>query len=142
MQQYITFYHRPVFVWTVWEGNNKPSYCNWPALFEYTSWLSIPLLQEREIKNIIVMQDEAPPHIFNPVFKQHFWRPSYQQINLGPRSPDINPVDFCLWGEKVFLSKPNMNWIPQNIAAISAAMLRTSVYNIQKENGVHIQHLQ
>ncbi|GBN15679.1 hypothetical protein AVEN_170955-1 [Araneus ventricosus] len=66
----------------------------------------IPALQQcARVSSIIFMQDGAPPHIANPVkrlLSMHFG--NYRIIsrhfptNWPPRSPDLNPCDFWLWG--------------------------------------------
>lgn len=57
------------------------------------------------------MHDGAPPHITNPVrnwLDQNFpnqWIGRFGPIPWAPRSPDLNPLDFFLWGSlknKVF----------------------------------------
>ncbi|GFV88515.1 transposable element tc3 transposase [Trichonephila clavipes] len=66
----------------------------------------IPDLQARQcLSRIIFMQDGAPPHItrcFKDVLKHHFTEESMisrQFLHLRPpRSPDLNPCDFWLWG--------------------------------------------
>jgi transposase len=69
----------------------------------------------RHKKNIIFMQDGAPPHVANivktflkdrfgdDIISRHFPQP------WPPRSPDLNPCDFFLWGHlksRVFLHDP------------------------------------
>ncbi|GFX16657.1 transposable element tc3 transposase [Trichonephila clavipes] len=66
----------------------------------------IPDLQARQcLSRIIFMQDGAPPHItrcVKDVLKHHFTEErviSRQFSHLWPpRSPDLNPCDFWLWG--------------------------------------------
>ncbi|GFW36722.1 uncharacterized protein TNCV_1220541 [Trichonephila clavipes] len=66
----------------------------------------IPDLQARQcLSRIIFMQDGAPPHItccVKDVLKHHFTEErviSRQFHHLWPpRSPDLNPCDFWLWG--------------------------------------------
>ncbi|GFS78129.1 uncharacterized protein TNCV_1107511 [Trichonephila clavipes] len=66
----------------------------------------IPDLQARQcLSRIIFMQDGAPPHItrcVKDVLKHHFTEErviSHQFRHLWPpRSPDLNPCDFWLWG--------------------------------------------
>lgn len=77
--------------------------------------------------NVIFMQDGAPPHIAKPVkefllsnfgekvISRHFPRP------WPPRSPDLNPCDYFLWGylkHKVFLRNPqSINDLKEAIVA-------------------------
>lgn len=153
----------PYFFEQIENGRTSPVTVTGQRYLNMLRDYAIPLLQEHDIENIIFMQDGAPPHIFNPV--KQFLRNTFGDRVISrqfpktwpPRSPDINPADFWLWGylkERVFLTKPNTidelkESITQNIAAIPAEMLRTSVYSIeerlllvQEENGGHIQHLQ
>lgn len=76
----------------------------------------IPQLQQRKaIGNIVWMQDGAPPHVSNSVkqllqqtfgdkvISRHF------QFAWPPRSPDLTPMDFWLWGylkSKVYIGAP------------------------------------
>ncbi len=61
------------------------------------------------------MQDGAPPHIANPV--KDFLRNQFGDDIISrhfphawpPRSPDLNPCDYFLWGylkQRVFLRQP------------------------------------
>lgn len=74
----------------------------------------LPNLPRRN-KNIVFMQDGAPPHIANPV--KDFLRNQFGDDIISrhfphawpPRSPDLNPCDYFLWGclkHRVFLRQP------------------------------------
>ncbi|GFV78977.1 retrovirus-related Pol polyprotein from transposon 412 [Trichonephila clavipes] len=66
----------------------------------------IPDLQARQcLSRIIFMQDGAPPHIkrcVTDVLKHHFTEERVISCQFrhrwAPRSPDLNPCDFWLWG--------------------------------------------
>lgn len=66
----------------------------------------IPELQQRGcLQNIVFMQDGAPPHITRAVrtfLTSHFTEDRiisrYFQTLWPPRSPDLTPCDFWLWG--------------------------------------------
>ncbi|GBL99571.1 hypothetical protein AVEN_68835-1 [Araneus ventricosus] len=66
----------------------------------------IPALQQREcVDSTIFMQDGAPPNIATPVkqlLNLHFGNDRIISCHfptaLPPRSPDLNPCDFWLWG--------------------------------------------
>jgi hypothetical protein len=51
------------------------------------------------------MNDGAPPHFFQ-IVRQHLnqtfgeqWTGSRSPVNWPARSPDLNPLDFWLWGQ-------------------------------------------
>jgi hypothetical protein len=54
--------------------------------------------------NVVFQQDDAPPHwahIFREFLVMHFpglWVGRDGPISWSPRSPDITPLDFLLWG--------------------------------------------
>ncbi|GFW41070.1 transposable element tc3 transposase [Trichonephila clavipes] len=75
----------------------------------YTSLLRNKIIPDLQacpcLPHIIFMQDGAPPHItrcVKDVLKHHFAEErviSHQFLHLmPPRSPDLNPCDFWLWG--------------------------------------------
>lgn len=123
----------------------------------------IPELQQRGILDTtIFMQDGAPPHIgtcVTQLLKQHF---TNERIigrtfptSWPPRSPDLNPCDFWLWG---YLKSTVYGDNPHNLAELKDAihrhvrnippdMLRATVenavlrFNLLSENGGrHIEH--
>lgn len=125
---------------------------------------AIPQLQNEHegIENMIFMQDGAPPHIYRPVkelltavfqdrvISRHFAN------SWPPRSPDLNPADYWLWGylkNLVFRTRPTTleelkDSIREQIRAIQPEMLNSAVYNLeerlvilQQQNGGHIDHL-
>ncbi|GFW10068.1 transposable element tc3 transposase [Trichonephila clavipes] len=124
----------------------------------------IPHLQARQcISRIIFMQDGAPPHItrcVTGVLKHQFTEErviSRQFSHLWPpRSPDLNPCDFLLWGHlKQLVSCDQPKTLPdlkdsisRHVLNISQNTLRSTVehailmFQIVAENdGHHVQHL-
>ncbi|NSX83578.1 hypothetical protein GOM44_04430 [Wolbachia endosymbiont of Atemnus politus] len=123
----------------------------------------IPALQQRAcVGSIIFMQDGAPPHIFNPVkqlLTMHFGTRIISRhfpTVWPPRSPDLNPCDFWLWGylKSVVFRGPIQNLaelktrITQHIHNITPDTLRSVVehavsrFQLVAENGgQHIEHL-
>lgn len=85
-----------------------------------------PLLQKKRIHNrVIFQQDGAPPHYEKEVrawLTKKFpgrWIGRRGAIEWAPRSPDLSPVDFFLWGylkQKVYSTEiPNMEILKQRI---------------------------
>lgn len=106
----------------------------------------IPHLQQRNcIDSTIFMQDGAPPHIgrrVKDVLRQHFT--DARVISRAfptiwpPRSPDLNPCDFWLWGYlKSVVYQGHVPDIPTlkdqitlHVKQINADMLRATVENL------------
>ncbi|GFT24852.1 uncharacterized protein TNCV_3021381 [Trichonephila clavipes] len=124
----------------------------------------IPDLQARQcLSRIIFMQDGAHPHItrcVTDVLKHHFTEErviSRQFRHLWPpRSPDLNPGDFWLWGHlKQLVSCDQPKTLPdlkdsisRHVLNISQNTLRSTVehailrFQIVAENdGHHVEHL-
>ncbi|GFX41555.1 transposable element tc3 transposase [Trichonephila clavipes] len=124
----------------------------------------IPDLQARQcLSRIIFMQDGAPPHItrcVTEVLKHHFTEErviSRQFRHLWPpRSPDLSPCDFWLWGHlKQLVSCDQPKTLPylkdsisRHVLNISQNTLRSTVehailrFQIVAENdGHHVEHL-
>ncbi|GBL72200.1 hypothetical protein AVEN_115180-1 [Araneus ventricosus] len=103
----------------------------------------IPALQQSAcVGSTIFMPDGAPPHIANPVKRvlcMHFGNNRtirrHFPTNWPPRSPDLNPCDFWLWGyfKHVVFCDPIANIaelktrIAQRIYNISTDILRSVV---------------
>ncbi|GFW75300.1 transposable element tc3 transposase [Trichonephila clavipes] len=121
-------------------------------------------LQARQcLSHIMFMQDGAPPHItrcVKDVLKHHFTEEramSHQFIHLWPpRSPDLNPCDFWLWGhlrQLVSCDQPRTlpdltDSISRHVLNISQNTLRSTVeyailrFQIVAENdGHHVEPL-
>ncbi|GBM66026.1 hypothetical protein AVEN_39583-1 [Araneus ventricosus] len=96
-----------------------------------------------------VEHDGAPPHKVSSV--QQYIRDTFQQqvIEYGgcvewlPRSPDLNPLDFFLWGyikQRVYATPPPTlqelrNRTTDACASVSSAML----YNVKREVQSRVQ---
>ena len=111
---------------------------------------------------LIFMQDGAPPHIYRPV-KQlltNFFGPRIISRHFPdqwpPRSPDMNPLDYWLWGylkSKVFLQAPRTTEelkeaIRKEISKINANQLTNAVQHFKdrvsavvENKGGHFEHL-
>ena len=124
----------------------------------------IPAFQQLGcVDGIIFMQDDAPPHIATPVkqllsaqfgddriISRHF------STTWPPRSPDLNPCDFCLWGylKNVVYSGRIQNLanfkasITHHIHCVSTDTLRSVVEHavlrfqfVAEQGGGHIEQL-
>jgi hypothetical protein len=116
----------------------------------------------RTFNNITFQQDGAPPHIANPVrmfLTQTFGDRVISRLfpqKWPPRSPDLNPADYWLWGylkHKVYGRQPkNLQdlklFIEEELRAIKKSMMRSAVFNILDRlnmvlqlNGGHIEHM-
>jgi len=124
----------------------------------------LPAMRSRpdcDVANMIFQQDGAPPHIYRPVknllaatfenriISRHF------PVSWPPRSPDLNPLDFWLWGylkSKVFTHSPQTlnepkQAIPDEISAITKEELTKAVSHFSErinaliaKNGGHFEH--
>ena len=124
----------------------------------------IPTLQQHAcVDRIIFMQDGAPPHIAKPVkqlLKTHFGddRIISRHFPRGwpPRSPDLNPCDFWLWGylKNHVFSGPVANLaelkarVTQHVHNVTPETLRSvvehAVYRlklVEENGGQHIEHV-
>ncbi|GFU06773.1 uncharacterized protein TNCV_4353371 [Trichonephila clavipes] len=122
----------------------------------------IPDLQARQcLSRIIFMQDGTSPHItrcVKDVLKHHFTEErviSHQFLHLRPpRSPDLNPCDFWLWGhlrQLVSCDQPRTlpdlkDSISRHVLNMSQNTLRSTVailrFQIVAENdGHHVEPL-
>ncbi|GBM35209.1 hypothetical protein AVEN_175814-1 [Araneus ventricosus] len=102
-----------------------------------------------DLRNVWFQHDGAPPHKVSSV--QQYIRDTFQQQVIGyggcvewpPRSPDLNPLDFFLWGyikQRVYAIPPQTlqelrNRITDACASVSPAML----YNVQREVQSRVQ---
>ncbi|GFX49148.1 uncharacterized protein TNCV_5041421 [Trichonephila clavipes] len=124
----------------------------------------IPDLQAHQcLSRIIFMQDGAPPHItrcVTDVLKHHFTEErviSRQFRHLWPpRSSDLNPCDFWLWGHlKQLISCDQPKTLPdlkdsisRHVLNISQNTLRSTVEHailrfqkVAENDGHHVEHL-
>ncbi|GBM47831.1 hypothetical protein AVEN_5208-1 [Araneus ventricosus] len=102
-----------------------------------------------DLRNVWFQHDGASPHKVSSV--QHYIRDTFQQQAIGyggcvewhPRSPDLNPLDFFLWGnikQRVCATPPPTlqelrNRITDACASVSPVML----YNVQREVQSRVQ---
>lgn len=116
----------------------------------------------RAVTNITFQQDGAPPHIAKPV--RMFLTQTFSDRVISrffpqkwpPRSPDLNPVDYWLWGHlkhNVYIRQPRnlqelQSFIEEEFAAIDMNVMRSSVFNlidrlhlVLQLNGGHIEHV-
>ena len=76
-------------------------------------WLWPKLLRTNGYKNLYFQQDGAPPHTANSVqnwLKEKFGQKFIPKEMWPPRSPDLSPCDYYLWGylrTKVYSPTPN-----------------------------------
>ncbi len=126
----------------------------------YWNELILPFLNEltrQERQHGYFQQDGAPPHTANANLKRLSEVFPNRVISAGlwpPRSPDLSPLDFYLWGatkEKVYKKKPhNLEDLQQHITEIIQNITRQeliSVFNNMRkridlcirENGGHFQ---
>ncbi|GBL91398.1 hypothetical protein AVEN_136910-1 [Araneus ventricosus] len=113
------------------------------------SYLKNEDLPLSDLRNVWFQHDGAPPHKVSSV--QQYIRDTFQQQVIGydgcvewpPRSPDLNPLDFFLWGyikQRVYATPPPTlqelrNRITNACASVSSAML----YNVQRERQSRVQ---
>ncbi|GBL72830.1 hypothetical protein AVEN_128034-1 [Araneus ventricosus] len=116
------------------------------SLHSYRKNEDLPL---SNLRNVWFQHDGAPLHKVSSV--QQYIRDTFQQQVIGyggfvewpPRSPDLNPMDFFLWGyikQRVCAIPPPTlqelrNGITDSCASVSPAML----YNVQREAQSRVQ---
>lgn len=123
----------------------------------------VPQLQQRNLLDeTTFMQDGAPPHtprLVKIFLQSHFGE---RIISRGfanawpPRSPDLTPLDFWLWGflkSKVYGQQPRSlpalrHVIQEQIESITPDQLRAAIYHVITRmqavvdtEGKHIEHL-
>lgn len=103
------------------------------------------LLEHNVLDTVTFMQDGAPPHI--KVDVKEFLRRTFTEERLigrhfttewPPRSPDLTPLDFWLWGylkSRVYRNRPSSlvqlkDAIRHAISCIDADMLHAAVTNV------------
>lgn len=125
-------------------------------------YLNPILVRKRIQRRVIFQQDGAPPHFDRKVrewLNQKFpgkWIGRRGPIEWAPRSPDLTPLDFFLWGylkQKVYSTPvPNLaelkRRITEHIELIEPDVLESVFFNLEKrlflvkeKNGRHIEHL-
>jgi transposase len=116
-------------------------------------------LTEEDIAHGWFQQDNAPPHTANQTLKHlemYFGERLITRNLWPPRSPDLSPPDFFLWGylkSQVYCNKPTtLTALRQNIQAsvstISAELLSSVMHELYHRltlccfvGGGHFQHL-
>ncbi|GFT03300.1 uncharacterized protein TNCV_2984851 [Trichonephila clavipes] len=166
---------------TVWVGFTTSTVI-WPFFFEemrdsgfvtatvtgerYADMLQnriIPSLADKHpLERTIFMQDGAPPHIARRVkdlsrrsFGDDFVLSHHFHHAWPPRSPDLSPCDYWLWGylkSQVYRDRPtSLGMLKDNIRlhclTITPDMLYSAVHNIiprlqllLRNDGEHIEH--
>ena len=152
----------PFFFETITPTGPETCTINAERYHEMLQTFVIPQLQQRNcLQQTIFMQDGAPPHISNKVkqlLRQNFTDDRVISrsfpVAWPPRSPDLTPCDFWLWGylkSQVYIGGvSNLSILKDNITKtvrnIPRDMLRTAVENVVhrmhgviSENGAHIE---
>ncbi|GBN08167.1 hypothetical protein AVEN_1034-2-1, partial [Araneus ventricosus] len=114
-----------------------------------------------DLRNVWFQHDGAPPHKVSSV--QQYIRDTFQQQVIGcggcvewpPRSPDLNPLDFFLWGyikQRLYATPPLTlqelrNRITDACARVSPAILCSVQREVQSRvpmcivaEGHHFEH--
>lgn len=120
------------------------------------------LENEEDHQTIIFQQDGAPPHFVQPVRQfldenfPHAWIGRRGHIEWPPRSPDLAPLDFFLWGHlksKIYATQPESlddlrNRIINECRQITPQILsnvrerfQQNLFYCMEVNGAHFQHL-
>ena len=121
---------------------------------------NLPLAVNRNFE--FFQQDGAPAHRYRRCtrflnnFKPNHWIGNNGPINWPPRSPDLTPMDFSIWGyikDLVYLTTPaNLDDLKLRIQLACDKITPRVLKNIQKRviknarnclrnNGGHFQHL-
>ncbi|GBM96687.1 hypothetical protein AVEN_111924-1 [Araneus ventricosus] len=114
----------------------------------------LKLLQEEDLllsdlRNVWFQHDGAPPHKVSSV--QQYIRGTFQQQVIGyggcvewpPRSPDLNPLDFFLWGyinQRVHATyPPTLQELRNRITNVCASVSPAMSYDVQREVQSRVQ---
>ncbi|GBL80567.1 hypothetical protein AVEN_225258-1 [Araneus ventricosus] len=127
-------------------GVKKPNFIEKSLFNKLKGEDDLPL---SDLRNVWFQHDGAPPHKVSNV--QQDIRDTFQQQVIGyggcaewpPRSSDLNPLDFFLWGyikQRVYATPPPIfqelqNRITDACASVSPAMLN----NVQREVQSRVQ---
>ncbi|GBN40147.1 hypothetical protein AVEN_89911-1, partial [Araneus ventricosus] len=102
-----------------------------------------------DLRNVWFQHDGAPPHKVSSV--QQYIRDTFLQQVIGyggcvewpPCSPDLNPLDFFLWGyikERVYAtSPPTLQELRNRITDACARVSPTMLYKVQREVQSRVQ---
>lgn len=152
----------PYFFEIITQAGPQTCSVNTQRYHDMLSSFVIPQLQQRQcLDKIIFMQDGAPPHIGKSVqqlLRHHFTEERVISrcfhVAWPPRSPDLTPCDFFLWGylkSKVYLGGvSNLSVLKENITRTVTNLppemlhsaVESTVYRMQclvHENGGHIE---
>ncbi|GFY01695.1 uncharacterized protein TNCV_2608781 [Trichonephila clavipes] len=121
------------------------------------------LIQRGQISNVTFMQDGATSHTANPVnafliqmFGEDRIVSRHCRYPWSPRSPDLTPADFWLWGylkSRVYLSGPSSlsklkDVIRREVSSIHPNMLHSAVAELVTRlecllpcGGGHVKHI-
>lgn len=158
MQEYGTQYPEKVNVWAGIIGDRIIG----PYFFEetltgarYLEFLQNFLLPELNrlfpnTNDLWLQQDGAPPHYallvrnyLDNVFPNR-WIGRRGTIEWPPRSPDLTPLDFFLWGylkSKVYQNKPqNINELKERIRIQVAQITPEVLENVREEFAARLSH--
>ncbi|KAL6419198.1 hypothetical protein ACFW04_011536 [Cataglyphis niger] len=92
----------------------------------------VPLFERNKI---VFQQDGAGPHnarIVTNYLNEHFpgrWMCRYGPIHWSARSPDLNPLDFFLWG---YCKEVIYKTLPEDIQELETR-LRHAIWNVDEE---------
>ena len=136
------------------ETVNGENYLDMLKKFFWSKHISL-----KNYKDFYFQQDGAPPHrrkIVQTWLKSKFGDRFIDMANWPPRSPDLNPCDFFLWGylkSKVYNPKPqNLSQLKENITREIENFKKidkTSIFLslkkrldfLKQENGSYFEHL-
>lgn len=159
-----TFIIGPYFFEEVTPTGFKTCSVNGQRYRDMLTTFVIPELQQRHrVQETIFMQDGAPPHIHRGV--QQVLRQTFTDARVisrcfptswPPRSPDLTPCDFWLWGflkDQVYREKPATlshlkDCIRRHVRGLHADLLRSAVEHtvlrldrVVQSHGEHIEQL-
>ncbi|GBM84562.1 hypothetical protein AVEN_33839-1 [Araneus ventricosus] len=94
-----------------------------------------------DLQNVCFQHEGAPPHkVSTTVHSGHIPKKviSYGGcVEWPPRSPDLNPLDFFLWGyikQRLYATPPStLQELRNRITDAYASMSRAMLYNVQQE---------
>lgn len=129
---------------------------NYLAMLKKFFWVKHCHVQNYQ--NYYFQQDGAPPHRTNEVqswLESKFGERFINKSQWPPRSPDLNPCDFSLWGtlkSRVYNPRPtNLQQLKENVEREIEIFKKSNLFSIfsnlkkrlsliKQENGRHIEH--
>lgn len=107
-------------VWGPYYFEETVKWTNYLSMIQNYFWRSFCHLKDKQ--RYYFQQDGAPPHRKKEVqtwLKEHFGDKFIEEKTWPPRSPDLNPCDFSLWGNlkhRVYNPKPtSIQQLKENI---------------------------